>query len=67
MPIGTLSQKIQCQEMPLTTAPPTSGPNATARPAMPLHAPMNAPRRLAGTPALRMVSVSGVMIAPPTP
>ena len=67
MPIGTFSQKIQCQEMPLTTAPPTSGPNATARPAMPLHAPMNAPRRLAGTPALRIVSVSGVMIAPPTP
>ena len=53
--------------MPLTTAPPTSGPNATASPAMPLHAPMNAPRRLAGMPALRIVSVSGVTIAPPTP
>ena len=67
MPIGTFSQKIQCQEMPLTTAPPTSGPNATASPAMPLQAPMKAPRRFAGTPALRIVSVSGVMIAPPTP
>ena len=67
IPIGTFSQKIQCQEMPLTTAPPTSGPNATASPAMPLHAPMKAPRRFAGTPALRIVSVSGVMIAPPTP
>ena len=25
-PIGTLSQKIHCQEMPSTTAPPTTGP-----------------------------------------
>ena len=40
-PTGTLSQKIQCHEMPLTTAPPTSGPNATARPLMPPHAPRN--------------------------
>ena len=67
MPIGTLSQKIQCHEIPLTTAPPTTGPSATARPAMPLQAPMKAPRRLAGTPALRIVSVNGVMIAPPAP
>src|SRR5438046_8649319 len=66
-PIGTFNQKIQCQEIPLTTAPPTSGPKATASPAMPLHAPMNAPRRLAGTPALRIVSVNGVTLAPPTP
>ena len=34
---------------------------------MPLHAPMNAPRLFAGTPALRIVSVNGVTIAPPTP
>ena len=38
-PTGTFSQKIHCHEMPSTTAPPTSGPIATARPAMPDHAP----------------------------
>ena len=67
MPIGTLSQKIQCQEMPLTTAPPTSGPNATASPLTPPHAPSATPRRSAGTAADRIVSVSGVTIAPPSP
>ena len=34
-PIGTLSQKIQCHETPLTIAPPTSGPIAIASPPMP--------------------------------
>ena len=43
-PIGTLSQKIHCHEMPSTIAPPTTGPIATARPAMPPHAPRIAPR-----------------------
>ena len=38
-PIGTFSQKIQCHEIPLTTAPPTSGPIATASPPMPPQAP----------------------------
>ena len=66
-PIGTLSQKIQCQESPLTTAPPTSGPNATARPLMPPQMPNATPRRPAGTAADRTVSVSGMTIAPPTP
>ena len=67
MPTGTLSQKTQCHEKPLTTAPPTSGPNATARPLMPPHAPRNTPRRSSGTPAERIVSVSGITIAPPRP
>ncbi len=66
-PIGTFSQKIQCQEMPETTAPPTSGPNATARPLIPPHAPSARPRRSAGTAAERIVSVSGITIAPPRP
>ena len=65
--MGTLSQKIHCHEMPWTTAPPTTGPSATARPPMPPHAPSARPRFSAGTAALRMVSVSGVTIAPPTP
>ena len=66
-PIGTLSQKIHCQEIPWTTAPPTSGPIATASPLIPPQAPSTRPRRSFGTPALRMVSVSGVTIAPPRP
>ena len=66
-PIGTFSQKIQCQEIPETTAPPTSGPNATARPVIPPQAPSASPRRSAGTAAERIVSVSGITIAPPIP
>ncbi len=50
-PIGTLIQKIQCQEMLCTTAPPTSGPSATAMPLMPDHTPIAMPRRARpGTP-----------------
>ena len=67
MPIGTLSQKIQCQEMPCEIAPPTSGPIAIARPATPPHAPRATARRSGGTPADRIVSDSGVTSAPPTP
>src|ERR671935_230385 len=66
-PNGTLSQKIQFHEMPLTTAPPTSGPKATARPLIPPHAPSARPRFSAGTAEERIVSVSGMTIAPPTP
>ena len=66
-PIGTLSQKIQCHEIPWTTAPPTSGPKATARPLMPPHAPSAMPRFSAGTAAERIVSVNGITIAPPSP
>ena len=35
IPIGTLSQKIQCQLSPSVTTPPTTGPDATASPASP--------------------------------
>ena len=65
-PIGTLSQKIQCQEMPSTTRRRPRGPSATARPPMPPSAERQAARS-AGTAALRMVSVSGRTIAPPSP
>ena len=67
IPIGTFSQKIHCQEMPETTAPPTSGPDATARPAIPDQAPRASPRFSFGKAPLRIVSVSGVTIAPPIP
>ncbi len=66
-PIGTFSQKIQCQSRPSAMAPPTSGPIAMARPAMPPQAPRARARRSGGTAADRMVSVRGVTKAPPTP
>ena len=66
-PIGTLSQKIHSHEKPSTIAPPTTGPIATARPAMPPHAPRIAPRFSIGVSRARIVSVSGVTIAAPRP
>ena len=66
-PNGTFSQKIHCQEMPCTIAPPTSGPSATARPPIPPQAPSATPRRFGGTAAERIVNVSGSTIAPPSP
>ena len=66
-PIGTLIQKIQCQEMLCTTAPPTSGPSATAEPETPDHTPSAIPRRAAGKASASSVSVSGVTIAAPIP
>ena len=65
--MGTLIQKIQCHEMPCTTAPPTSGPSATAAPEMPDHTPNASPRRSAGKAAASSVSVSGVTAAAPAP
>ena len=67
MPIGTFSQKIHCHESPCTTAPPTTGPKATARPLIPPQAPSASPRFSFGTAALRIVSVSGITNAPPRP
>ena len=51
----------------MTTAPPTTGPSATARPLMPDQAPSARPRFSAGTASLSSVSVSGVTIAAPRP
>ena len=44
-----------------------SGPLATARPPMPPQAPRATPRFSGETAALRMVRVSGVTMAPPSP
>ena len=66
-PMGTLSQKIHCQDRPSTTAPPTTGPRATARPQTPPQMPSARPRRAGDTAPDRIVRVSGVTIAPPTP
>ncbi len=48
-------------------APPTSGPPATASPAMPPQMPTTVPRLAAGNELVRMVRLSGVTIAAPTP
>src|ERR1700710_1204318 len=66
-PRGTLSQKIHCHEMPSTTAPPTSGPSATARPEMPDQMPSAMPRRSAGNAAASSVRLSGSTSAAPAP
>ena len=66
-PIGTLIQKIQLQEMPCATAPPMTGPVATARPVRPCSAPIADPRRSAGNTALTRASASGMTNAAPAP
>ncbi len=66
-PIGTFTQKIHCQARPSAMAPPTSGPMAIASPATPPHAPSATARRSGRTLADRMVRLSGVISAPPTP
>jgi hypothetical protein len=66
-PIGTFTQKIQCQSRPWVTAPPMSGPLATASPAMPPQMPTTVPRRSGGNAEVSSVSPSGMMIAAPSP
>ena len=66
-PIGTFSQKIHGQLMPCTTAPPISGPLATASPVIPLNMPIAAPRFSGGKAALSSVRPSGTIKAEPAP
>ncbi len=66
-PIGTFTQKIQCQLRPCVMPPPISGPLATASPAMPPQIPTTAPRFSDGKAAVRMVRPSGMTIAAPIP
>ena len=66
-PTGTLIQKIQCQERPLITTPPMTGPRATPRPLMPDQMPSASPRRPAGNASERRVRVSGITTAAPAP
>jgi hypothetical protein len=51
-----LTQKIQCQLIPSTIAPPITGPNATASPAIAPHIPIAAPRFSTGNASLISVS-----------
>ena len=66
-PIGTLSQKIHSQASPSMTAPPTSGPLATARPVIALNMPIAAPRRSGGNAAVRSAKPIGMTSAAPAP
>jgi hypothetical protein len=66
-PMGTFSQKIHCQAIPCTTAPPTSGPMATPKPLTADQNPRASPRRSRGTASDSSVSVSGSTIAAPMP
>ncbi len=65
--IGTFSQKIHCQSIPCTTAPPISGPLATARPVIALNIPIAAPRFSGGNAELSSASPSGMIRAEPAP
>ena len=58
---------MYCQAQPLVTAPPISGPTATAVPPIAPQIPRAALRRPAGTAALSRVSERGMIIAPPAP
>ena len=66
-PIGTLSQKIHSQSIPCTTAPPTSGPSATAIPVIALNIPIATPRLSGGKAALSSAKPSGITSAAPAP
>ena len=67
MPTGTFNQKMYCHDHPLVTAPPTSGPMATAAPPMAPQIPRAALRRSGVTAALSRVRDSGMIMAPPAP
>jgi hypothetical protein len=66
-PIGTLIQKIHSQLIPSTTAPPSSGPLATATPVIALKIPIAAPRFSGGNAALSSARPSGMISADPAP
>jgi len=64
---GTLIQKIHCQSSPSTTAPPTTGPIATASPLTPDQTPSARPRSRSGTACESRVSDRGITAAAPKP
>ena len=66
-PSGTFTQKIHCHEAASTTAPPITGPSATASPPMAPQAPTAAPRFSGRTLADSSVRLSGTITAPPMP
>ena len=67
IPIGTLTRKIQRQPAHVVSAPPTSGPMATARPTVAPQIPKAVPRSLPWNSCDRMASETANMIPPPIP
>ena len=74
MPTGMLTRKIQ-RQLPATVGqvmywrmmPPSTGPRPEARPDTPPHTPMAAPRLWGGKTVAMMLSVEGIIAAPPMP
>src|SRR5664280_3570983 len=67
IPTGTFSQKMYCQDHPLVTAPPTSGPKAMAVPPIAHQIPSAKFLRSGGTAALNRDRDRGMIMAPPAP
>ena len=68
MPIGTFRKKIDCQLIPSTRAPPTSGPKATARPIVAPYTPMAVARSRPGLNSwATSASDTANITAPPMP
>src|SRR5260370_42097690 len=66
-PMGTFTQKIQCQPSVWVMSPPTIGPDATASPPMPPQMPTMGPRFSGGKAVVRMVRLKGMTLAAPMP
>ena len=66
-PTGTFSQKIHRQSRPWVTAPPTSGPAATASPVSAANRPSARPRDRGGKAAESSAIASGITSAAPAP
>jgi hypothetical protein len=66
-PIGTLTRKIHSQPNASVSAPPTSGPTATANPVVAPQMPSAVPRSLAGNSWAMSASELANIIAPPAP
>jgi hypothetical protein len=67
IPIGRLTKKIQRQDRPEVSMPPSSGPMATARPVIAPQTPNATPRSLPWKAEASRASDTENMIAPPTP
>ena len=66
-PIGTLTKKIHSQPIPSTSAPPTSGPIATARPVVAPQMPNAVARSRPSNSWARRASEVANIAAPPMP
>ena len=64
---GTLIRKIQRQDAPSISAPPTSGPTTVEMPVHAVHDPIAAPRSDSGKVAMMIASVLGTSSAPNAP